>query len=142
MSPNFQLISETDLPELIQLESICFPSETWTEKMLRTHLEFHAAYFWRDNDLKGYALICETPWEVEIFRIATAPTYQRQGVGQFLFTNLFETFPKKDFFLEVKESNESAIQLYKKMGFTVLETRKNYYPDKSTAIIMIRKPQT
>ncbi len=140
MSPSFQLVSEGQWPELCEWDSLCFPGEAWNEKMLRTHLEFHAGYVWLETEVKGYALICETPWEVEIFRIATLPTYRKQGVAKSILANLFSTFPNKDIFLEVKEQNLPAINLYKNMGFSILETRKNYYPDGSTAILMTRKP--
>lgn len=142
MSPSFQLISETQWSELCYWDTLCFPTEAWNEKMIRTHLEFHAGYVWQETDVKGYALICETPWEVEIFRIATLPTYQRQGVAKSILSNLFSAFPTKDFFLEVKEQNTPALNLYKNSGFIILEIRKNYYPDGSTAILMTRKPQT
>ena len=140
MSLSFLQISEERLPELCDWDSLCFPGETWTKKMLRTHLEFHVGYVWQETKVKGYVLICETPWEVEIFRIATLPTYQRQGVGKSMLNELFKKFPKKEFYLEVKEQNEPAINLYKKTAFEILEVRKNYYPDGSNAILMKRKP--
>lgn len=139
MSPSFQQISEEQLPELVEWEKLCFPNDPWSDKMLRTHLEFHAGYVCLDSVVKGYALICETPWEVEIFRIATIPAFTRLGVSTSLLNHLFTIFPKKDFFLEVKEQNKAAFTLYKKVGFEELETRKNYYPDGSTAVIMTRK---
>jgi ribosomal-protein-alanine N-acetyltransferase len=141
MSPSFHAISEDQWKDLSLWDSLCFPDEVWTEKMLRSHLEFHAGYVWMDNDVKGYVLICETPWEVEIFRIGTIPAYRRSGVASAMILDLFSLFPTKDFFLEVKESNVPALHMYQKVEFSVLETRKNYYPDGTTAIIMTRKPQ-
>ena len=40
--------------------------------------------------------------------------------------------------LEVRESNYSAINLYKKFGFNECATRKNYYGSED-AILMIKK---
>jgi ribosomal-protein-alanine N-acetyltransferase len=44
-------------------------------------------------------------------------------------------------FLEVRRSNEGAINLYRSMGFVQIGERKNYYPSKSDredALIMSR----
>ncbi|WP_244594315.1 GNAT family N-acetyltransferase [Leptospira ryugenii] len=133
-------ISEKDLSDLETWEMLCFPEDAWTKKMLLNHLEFHAAYLAFGERAQGYALICETPWEVEIFRIATLPNYHRLGVATFLLHSLFQEFPSKDFFLELRENNKTALNLYQKVGFGILETRKNYYPNGETAILMKRKP--
>lgn len=140
MSHSFRRLGEADLSLLLQWESLCFPGEEWTEKMIQTHLEFHVAYGLGNSEIKCYALVCETPWEIEIFRIATLPNCRRLGSAKELILALFREFPKKEFFLEVKESNEAAIGLYQSVGFIELERRKKYYPDGSTAVLMKRNP--
>lgn len=140
MSHSFRKLGESDLSSLLQWESLCFPGEEWTEKMIQTHLEFHVAFGLGDPETKSYALVCETPWEIEIFRIATLPNYRKLGLAKELLYHLFLEFPKKEFFLEVKESNLAAIGLYQSVGFTELERRKKYYPDGSTAVLMKRNP--
>ncbi|TGN14133.1 GNAT family N-acetyltransferase [Leptospira ilyithenensis] len=141
MSHGIRVLSEEDLPLLSDLEKQCFPGEEWTSKMLASHLEYHQAFVWEENSVVSYALVCETPWEVEIFRIATLPTYQRKGAAFKFLESILKRFATKDFFLEVKESNLPALFLYEKSGFSILEKRKNYYPDGSTAIIMLRKKE-
>ena len=42
----------------------------------------------------------------------------------------------KTLFLEVRESNYPAINLYEKSGFKEVSRRKNYYKDGETAIVM------
>ncbi|PJZ46626.1 GNAT family N-acetyltransferase [Leptospira brenneri] len=140
MSHSFRRLSESDLPLILQWESLCFPGEEWTDKMIQTHLEFHVAFGMGDQETKSYALVCETPWEIEIFRIATLPNYRKLGLAKELVFALFQEFPKKEFFLEVKESNTAAIRLYESVGFIELERRKKYYPDGSTAVLMKRNP--
>ncbi|XDD43358.1 GNAT family N-acetyltransferase [Leptospira sp. WS60.C2] len=140
MSLSFRRLGEEDLPEIQTWEHLCFPSEEWTDKMIQTHLEFHVAFAIGDQTTQCYALVCETPWEIEIFRIATLPNYRKLGLAKQLLEKLFSEFPKKEFFLEVKESNLPAIKLYESVGFMELERRKNYYPDGSTAVLMKRNP--
>ncbi|MCW7464793.1 GNAT family N-acetyltransferase [Leptospira levettii] len=140
MSLSFQRLGEVHLPEILTWETLCFPGEEWTDKMIQTHLEFHAAFGIGDQNIQCYALVCETPWEIEIFRIATLPNFRKLGLAKQLLEKLFKEFPKKEFFLEVKESNEPAIKLYLSVGFVELERRKKYYPDGSTAVLMKRNP--
>ncbi len=140
MSLSFRRLGEEDLPEIQRWEQLCFPGEEWTEKMIQTHLEFHVAFAMGDQKTQCYALVCETPWEIEIFRIATLPEDRKLGLAKQLLIRLFAEFPKKEFFLEVKDSNLPALKLYESVGFVELERRKNYYPDGSTAVLMKRNP--
>lgn len=140
MSLSFRRLGEQDLTQILEWEHFCFPSEEWTEKMIQTHLEFHVAFGIGNPEIQCYALVCETPWEIEIFRIATLPNFRKKGLAKQMLENLLLEFPKKEFFLEVKESNEAAIKLYLSAGFLELERRKKYYPDGSTAVLMKRNP--
>ncbi|MDF3820030.1 GNAT family N-acetyltransferase [Leptospira sp. 96542] len=139
MSHGIRNLNESDLANLLSWESLCFPGEEWTEKMMRTHLEFHPGFVLEDANPVAYSLVCETPWEIEIFRIASLPQFRNLGFASTLIRELISKFPTKDFFLEVKESNSIAYKLYRKLNFEELERRKNYYPDGSTAILMKRK---
>ncbi len=68
--------------------------------------------------------------EVEVTNVAVDPAYQRQGIGQILFKELLHICAEKKIhkiFLEVRKSNRKAQNLYQKMGFAVIHTRKNYY---------------
>ena len=53
----------------------------------------------------------------------------KRGLAKKLLEYSFENLSKdnKDFSLEVKVSNESAISLYKKYGFEIKKVLKDYY---------------
>ena len=80
--------------------------------------------------------------EFNVTNIAIATDYQRKGFAkalvQFLMSKLLDEKCFK-FFLEVRESNDSAKKLYKKMGFSVIGSRKNYYhsPDEDALVFGI-----
>lgn len=82
--------------------------------------------------------------ECHILNIAVAPALQRQGIAEQLITHLLQVARQtgvKSLFLEVRESNTAAINLYKKWGFTELNRRKDYYPSdqgREDAIIFSR----
>lgn len=68
--------------------------------------------------------------EAQLLRFFVIPPYQNQGIGYHLLVSILETIKKSGFtqmFLEVRISNEKAIQLYQRCGFVIAGTRKNYY---------------
>lgn len=78
--------------------------------------------------------------EREILNVAVAPDHRRHGIGRALVTDELERSAERRF-LEVRESNQAAINLYTSMGFVATGRRKDYYrgvdgnPDE-TAIVM------
>lgn len=66
--------------------------------------------------------------EIDIINIVVKEDYQGKEIGTKLLNELFTMF--KDvvkYHLEVKVSNEKAINLYKKLGFEVVSKRVKYY---------------
>jgi ribosomal-protein-alanine N-acetyltransferase len=53
--------------------------------------------------------------------------------------HILEKFPEhQEAFLEVRQSNKVAIELYKKFNFEQIYLRPNYYADGEHAIVMRR----
>ena len=80
-----------------------------------------------------------------IISIVVLPEHQRKGLGQALIEKALENMVKfynaKSCYLEVRVSNESAIRLYKKIGFEVHTVIRGYYADGENAYVMIKKLQ-
>ncbi|MER1900114.1 ribosomal protein S18-alanine N-acetyltransferase, partial [Proteus mirabilis] len=80
--------------------------------------------------------------EATLFNIAIHPDYQGKGYGKALLLELIDNIERKDIatlWLEVRESNQKASNLYESIGFNSVSVRKNYYPTatgKEDAIIM------
>ena len=69
----------------------------------------------------------------EILAIATVEEYRNKGIAQELLAKI----RIKNIFLEVRESNQTAINFYKKNKFKEISIRKNYYSKPAeNAIIM------
>jgi ribosomal-protein-alanine N-acetyltransferase len=49
------------------------------------------------------------------------------------------SYNAKECYLEVRESNLAAITLYKKLGFEIARTIRNYYADGEDAFVMAVK---
>jgi ribosomal-protein-alanine N-acetyltransferase len=81
--------------------------------------------------------------EAEILNLAVTPARRRKGEGGALLGAVMEEFAKRQIsrvFLEVRESNQTAIAFYSKHGFTKTGRRPGYYraPDEA-AMVMEKK---
>lgn len=77
--------------------------------------------------------------EMELHLIAIDPAFRRQKIATKLLQYLFQAAylrSVKRVLLEVRASNDAAIQLYEQQGFTVFSVRKNYYEGKEDALLM------
>ncbi len=121
-----------DLDQVMEIENACF-SVPWTETGFFTFLLRDDALFLvaeDGEDIYGYCGIVMVMDEGDITNVAVAASMRNQGIGKMLLNKLFEETKNRGvnkIFLEVRESNESAIHLYEKMGFVVTGRRKNYY---------------
>jgi ribosomal-protein-alanine N-acetyltransferase len=83
--------------------------------------------------------------EAEILNLAVTPARRRQGDGGALLAAALEEFASRRVsrvFLEVRESNETAISFYSKHGFTKTGRRSGYYRDPDEAAIVMHRKLT
>ena len=95
------------------------------------------------NNIVGFAICNVVLDEATLFNIAIEPSEQGKGYGKVLLQGLIEELGKKGvltLWLEVRESNTKAQQLYTQLGFNEVTIRKHYYPlpdgKKENAIVM------
>ena len=77
--------------------------------------------------------------DAEILNIETSPRHRRQGLAQGLLQEAFDwarQSQRQAVWLEVRTSNDAAVNLYRKTGFVQLSTRKRYYADGEDALVM------
>lgn len=76
--------------------------------------------------------------EREILNLAVAPDWRKRGVAQALLQHELRNSATR--FLEVRESNLAARNLYRQMGFEEIGERGDYYQNPvESAIVMKRK---
>ncbi len=78
--------------------------------------------------------------DADIEDVFVVPSYRRQGIADGLIERaltLAKNSGAKKVLLEVRASNLSAINLYRKHGFTNLSVRKKYYADGEDALVLI-----
>lgn len=126
--------------ELEQLLLAVYEVSPWTasqvEEVLRSDVN-SCALAEDGSQLVGFLVWQETDFEAEVLQIAVLPSYQ----GRKIATALFDFLPAdKEIFLEVRESNKSALLFYKKEKFEEIARRKAYYhAPVEDAIVMKRE---
>lgn len=121
-----------DIPAMCDVASKSF-SVPWSEKQFSDGLSSFSQFFFvciTNEKVVGYISLMSVANEGEILSVATEPIYRRQGIAKLLIEKAFEFFREKNcerVFLEVRNSNTPAIDLYMKFGFSQISQRKNYY---------------
>ena len=94
------------------------------------------------GQILAYACQRLTLDEIHLLKIAVAPGWRRRGIATWLLDYCFGLAQRRQarkVYLEVRRSNGSAIDLYRKIGFQIIGTRPQYYAETGEdAIIMMK----
>lgn len=85
-----------------------------------------------DGGFVGYCIFTTSFDDADLCRIAISEKYRRNHIADNLLEKALIKLKEKGIkrvLLEVRESNEPAISLYKKYGFEQIGIRKNYYSE-------------
>lgn len=129
---------EEHVPAISMLEEVCF-SEPWPMGMIGRLLnQFTIAM--DGETLVGYAALASVLDEGSLDSIAVLPEYRRQGIADSLLSEVLRQAEEQELSfvtLEVRESNEAAVSLYRKHGFEEVGRRRDYYEKpREDAILM------
>lgn len=133
-----------DIPDIARLERECF-SSPWSENAIKESMDAATHFFVAvsDGNVIGYLGISAVADEGYITNIAVTENQRGRGVGTLLLDRcltLARELTLAFVSLEVRVSNERAISLYEKMGFSNEGRRKNFYTNPTEdAIIMTRR---
>jgi [ribosomal protein S18]-alanine N-acetyltransferase len=81
--------------------------------------------------LIGYYVAMQGVDELHLLNLTIAPPFQGQGHGRALLAHLVDAgraLNAQQLWLEVRESNARARQLYERWGFSSVGLRQGYYP--------------
>jgi ribosomal-protein-alanine N-acetyltransferase len=104
----------------------------WTEKLFSDGLDRHLCLVAeKETRIVGFAIVQFIVDEASLLNIAVEPKQQKQGIGRLLLAEIISQSTAKKattVFLEVRASNQRAIEMYQQAGFNEMGLRKNYYP--------------
>lgn len=127
-------LDEEDLPTVQRIEQAAhiFP---WSERVfldcIRSGYYLDGAY--DGPKLLGFSVVMPILNEWHLLNLCVDPKRQRRGVGRLLLEYMIEQAKKAEvdgLWLEVREGNAAARQLYSAYGFEQVGLRKAYYPAK------------
>lgn len=139
----FRRLQQEDLEIVYELERKIFP-DPWSRYSFEYEIENTSASYpcviIENNSIIGYAVIWFFSNEIHIGNFAIHPEFRGKGFGIKLLTHILEKFESyKAAYLEVRQSNHAAINLYKKFKFKELYVRDAYYSDGEDAVVMEKK---
>ncbi|MDR2460308.1 MAG: ribosomal protein S18-alanine N-acetyltransferase [Deltaproteobacteria bacterium] len=135
-------LTPEDLGAILMIEKASF-DYPWSEKDFLGEFEMkisgNLGIFLDKKHLLGYTFYWLIEYECHILNLAVDHKWRRKEVATTLLKALFHKAQQKKahiFFLEVRETNVPAINLYRRMGFTVVGRRESYYADGLDALVM------
>ena len=144
MHITYRAIIQSDIEDLYNIESIS-QKYPWSKKSFEISPLNNFNYLFQVNyEIVGYFYATLIKEELSLLNFTVAPSFQGKGIGNYMIKLLTEECAQngvREIWLEVRESNIKAINLYNKFGFIEVEQRKNYYrnnKDFEDAIIMVK----
>jgi [ribosomal protein S18]-alanine N-acetyltransferase len=142
VTPLIRRATEEDLQVLIEIEQESFARPHWDAT---SFLRYDCIVAEVDRQVAGFLVSRQilpaangAPAEREILNIAVASRFRRLGIATRLLKQ--ERRHRATHYLEVRESNTAARQLYEKIGFLEVGKRPDYYDFPiETAIVMQMK---
>ena len=123
---------EDDAPCIVQIEKKTVVAP-WSEQIFRdcVRVGYGCWVFEENKRIIGYGMIAVDAGEAHVLNVTITPERQRRGLGLRMMRYLIrkaKEFGADTMFLEVRVSNHAAIDMYRKLKFSEVGTRKGYYP--------------
>ena len=134
-----------DLAAIMKLERASFPTDAWSEAMMREELTSPHGWYVVDEEagrLVGYAGLraVKSATDADIQTIAIAEGARGRGRGRTMLRALLAEAARRGaahVFLEVRDDNPVAQALYVSEGFAEIGRKPRYYqPDDVDAVVM------
>jgi [ribosomal protein S18]-alanine N-acetyltransferase len=134
-------ISVDEIDSIVILDRLCFGG-LWSIDSYRRELTNDNSHFLgvsidrtlepETSGIVGFGCFWAILDEAHITLLGVHPQYQRQGLGKLLLGALLDKARSIEMAratLEVRASNQGAIDLYERFGFQTVGRRKKYYQD-------------
>ena len=125
-------MTPSDVPEVARIETTAF-STPWSERTFRSLLHRSGVELWVaewGDQLAAYAILWKVLDEGELANIAVRTDLRGRGIGSGLLSRILkvaEDSGVRSLYLEVRESNGIAREMYARRGFQEIGIRKGYY---------------
>ena len=135
-------LNESHIPPILEIENEA-NSAPWTERSFKNELGNPDRIFLvalLEGKVVGYGGIWLIIDEAHVTTVAVAAEHRQKGIGRRLMIELLERAKSEGMTcstLEVRASNNPALNLYAELGYKDTARRKKYYPDnQEDAVVM------
>jgi ribosomal-protein-alanine N-acetyltransferase len=132
-----------DVSAVVELDQKSF-SLPWPERSFRFELTDNpASRCWvaeLDGKIVGMIVVWLLVNEAHVATIATHPDFRRKGIAKRLLSHALRRLideGARSSFLEVRESNIAAQEMYRKFGYEETGRRRRYYKDNDEDAILM-----
>ena len=135
---------ECHVPQIADLEKMCF-HDPWSLNRIASEVSNKLSLWFvavENEKVIGYVGSQTVLGETDMMNIAVHPDCRKRGIATLLITHLVDALAQQgshSLMLEVRESNENAISVYRKLGFMDVGRRKNYYRNPKEDALILRK---
>ena len=137
MSVKIQRASIKHLDKLYEIEIECFDKEAFTKQQIAHLLTDHnstSLIAELNGEISGFVIgKTHRKWRLttgHVLTIDVSPKYRRKGIGLRLLQEIERIFKDKGVrvcFLEVREDNTAALNLYQRFGYREVGRLEHYY---------------
>jgi len=137
-----------DIPDLVSITEESSQAASWSKEsceQLRKSEGFLGLVSESAGSVSGFVVGRQVMDEGEILNVAVRRQNRRKGEGRALLSAVLEQLRRRGasrVYLEVRESNETAIAFYQKQGFAKTGRRPGYYREPLEAAVLMEKKIT
>ena len=141
-------MEEEDIPAILEIENISFQNpwraSTFSGEIANRGISYPYVIVHRNRErIIGYIIYWKIQEEVQICNFAIHPDFRKKGIGEAVIRSVIKAIQRDGgvyVFLEVRPSNLAARNLYKKLGFKILGSRKDYYQTPLEDALIMGRP--
>ena len=141
---NYRVATAFDLPVFVSLDKELFPYSPWSASQYKEEFSAPTRHFVvaldDEQSIIGYAgVFAPGAAEADVLTVGVVPNHRGKGVARQLMellTNWAHKQGSTAMMLEVKVDNAEAIGLYESLGYSKLNTRKDYFGPGLHALVM------
>ena len=133
-----------DLPVFASLDKELFPYSPWSASQYKEEFSAPTRHFVvavdEQQSIIGYAgVFAPGEAEADVLTVGVVPAHRGKGIARQLMAMITDWAQQKGsiaMMLEVKVDNQDAIGLYESLGYSKLNTRKDYFGPGLDALVM------
>lgn len=152
-----RLFKLEDLQGVISINLKCLPENYSSQFFIELYEHYPKTFIIAEADAQivGY-IMCRIETGISEFKrpifgiahkghivsVAVLPEYRRKGIGKALINQAMLgmlEYEANEAYLEVRTTNDPAVNLYKKLGFNITRIINGYYYDGEDAYVMAHK---